>query len=107
MILGEIADIKRFSDPKKLAMYAGLCPGKYQTGNTERDVKTNAVNKWLKWIVTECSGRAATLKNTRFQYHHAKIKGRKNAKVARRSTARKMLTIVWHMLQKEEPYHAS
>ena len=105
MILEEIADIKRFKTPKELVMYAGLCPGIYQTGNTERDVKNNAVNNWLKWIVTECSGRASTMKNTKFMYHYAKIKQRKNAKVARRSTARKMLTIIWHMLQNEEPYY--
>jgi len=107
MILSEISDIKRFKTPKELVKYTGLCPGKYQTGKTERDVKCHAVNKWLKWIVTECSGRASTLKNTKFQYHFAKINKRKNSKVARRSTARKMLTIIWHMLQNEEPYHAS
>jgi len=107
MILSEIADIKRFKTPKEMVMYAGLCPGVYQTGNVERSVKNNAVNKWLKWIVTECSGRASTLSGTKFQYHCAKIKQRKNAKVARRSTARKMITIIWHMLKNEEPYHAS
>lgn len=107
MMLAEIADIKRFKIPKSLIMYAGLCPGKYQTAKTDRDVKNNAVNKWLKWIVTECSGRATTLTGTKFQYHFAKINKRKNWKVARRSTARKMLTIVWHMLQNEEPYRAS
>jgi transposase len=105
MILEEIADIKRFKTPKELVMYAGLCPGIYQTGNTERDIRNHAVNKWLKWIITECSGRAATMKNTKFMYHYTRIKQRKNAQIARRSTARKMLTIIWHMLQKEEPYH--
>jgi transposase len=104
MILEEIADIKRFKSPKELVMYAGLCPGIYQTGNTERDVKNNAVNKWLKWIIMECSGRASTMKNTKFMQHYAKINKRKNAKTARRSTARKMMTIIWHILNKEEPY---
>lgn len=107
MIIGEIADINRFKTAKELVMYAGLCPGIYQTGNTEVSVKNNAVNKWLKWIVTECSGRATTLPGNKFQYHFAKIKLKKNDKVARRSTARKMLTIVWHMLKNEQPFHAS
>lgn len=108
MILEEIADIKRFKTPKSLVMYAGLCPGIYQTGKTERDVKNKEVNNWLKWIIMECSGRASTMKNTKFMHHYAKIKQRKNAKVARRSTARKMITIIWHMLSNEEPYrHAA
>lgn len=107
MIISEIADINRFKTPKELVMYAGLCPGIYQTGNTEINVKNNAVNKWLKWILTECSGRASTLPENRFQLHYAQINLRKNAKVARRSTARKMLTIIWHMLKDEQPFHAS
>lgn len=107
MILSEIADIKRFKTPKQLVMYAGLCPGIYQTGNTKISVKNNAVNKWLKWILTECSGRASTLPDNKFQLHYAQIKLRKNAKVARRSTARMMLTIIWHMLNDEQPFHAS
>ena len=106
LILAEIADIKRFKTPKELVMYAGLCPGIFQTGNTERNVANQAVNKWLKWIVGECSGRAAIMQN-RFQEHYAKIKQRKGFKVARRSTARKMLTIIWHMLTNEQPFHAS
>lgn len=107
MILSEIADIKRFKTPKQLVMYAGLCPGTFQTGNMEITVTNNAVNKWLKWILTECSGRASILGGTKFQCHYAKIKKRKNSKVARRSTARKMLTIIWHMLNDEVPYQAS
>ena len=107
MILEEIADINRFPTAKHLVMYAGLCPGIYQTGKTERSVSNNAVNKHLKWIIIECSGRASIMKGTRFQEHFAKICKRKGAKVARRSTARKMLTIIWHMLKNEEPYHAS
>ena len=85
-------------------MYAGLCPGIYQTGNIEINVKNNAVNKNLKWIITECSGRATTLPSTKFQKMYAKMKQKKNAKVARRAVARHMLTVIWHMLQKEEPY---
>lgn len=107
LILEEIADIKRFKTPKELVAYAGLCPGVFQTGNIERNVPNQAVNKWLKWIMGECSGRAAIMQN-RFQLHYAKINQRKGFKVARRSTARKMLTIIWHMLHNEEPYrHAS
>ncbi len=107
LILGEIADIKRFKTPKELVMYAGLCPGIFQTGNTTRAVNNQAVNKWLKWIIGECSGRAAIMKN-RFQEHYSKIKQRRGINVARRSTARKMLTIIWYILHNEEPYrHAS
>lgn len=103
LILGEIGDIKRFKTGKELVSYAGLCPGIYQSGNTERTIRNQAVNKWLKWILYECSGRAIML-NPRFQSYFYKVQKRKGFKTARRAVARKMLTILWHMLTKEEPY---
>ena len=106
MILGEIADIKRFENPKSLISYAGLCPGIYQSGSSSHDVVNRACNKWLKWIITECSGRAVMLDN-RYMRHYYRVKQRKGFKTARRSVARKMLTDIWHMLTKEEPFMAS
>jgi len=106
LILAEIGDIKRFKTPKELVSYAGLCPGIYRSGDMERNVRNQAVNKWLKWIIYECSGRA-TMLDPRFQGYYYKIKQRKGFKTARRAVARKMLTIIWHILTKEEPYKAS
>lgn len=106
LILAEIADINRFKTPKELVSYAGLCPGIYQTGNTERNVKNNAVNKLLKWILYECSGRAIIL-DPRFQKYFYRIKKNKGYKTAKRAAARKMAVIIWHILTKEEPYNAS
>jgi transposase len=106
MILAEIGDIKRFPSPKELISYAGLCPGIYQTGSTERNVKNNAVNKWLKWIIYECSGRAIML-DPKFQQYFYKVQQRKGYQTGRRAAARKMITIIWHMLTNKEPYRAS
>lgn len=106
LILGEIGDIKRFKKPKSLVNYAGLCPGVYQSGNTTYDEINNANNKWLKWILTECSGRAALL-DRKYIKHYLRVKKRKGFKVARRSVARKMLTDIWHMLTKEESFRKS
>jgi transposase len=106
VILAEIGDIKRFSSPKALVSYSGLCPGIYQSGSTERCVRNNSVNKWLKWILYECSGRA-TMLDPKFQKCYFKVKQRKGFKTARRAAARKMITIIWYMLTNEEPYRAS
>ncbi len=103
MIVAEIADIKRFKNPKSLVSYAGLCPGVHQSASKSHPVPKKACNKWLKWIMTECSGRAATM-DCRYMRHFYRVKKRKGFKTARRSVARKMLTDVWHILAKEEPY---
>jgi transposase len=106
LIYGEIGDIRRFDNPKSLVNCAGLCPGVYQTGNTNYDVINKANNKWLKWILTECAGRAAMFDN-RYLKHFSKVNKRKGWKVARRSLGRKMLTDIWHILSKNEPYRYS
>jgi transposase len=106
LILGEIGDIKRFDNPKSLVNYSGLCPGVSQSGKKSRDTINNENNKWLKWIMTECGGRAAML-NKIYMKHYMKVKKRKGFKVARRSVARKMLTDIWHILTKEEPFNKS
>ncbi len=94
----------KLSNPKKTCYVRWILPGIYQTGSVERSVGNQAVNKWLKWIITGCSGRALLLQN-KFMYHYCKIKQKKGFKTDRKSTARKMLTVIWHMLHNEEPYH--
>ncbi len=106
MIIAEIGDIKRFTSPKTLVSYAGLCPGIYQSGDTKKTVRNNMVNKWLKWIIYECSGRASML-TPKFQNYYYKLKEKKSFKTARRATARKMLTIIWYMLTRNETYQVS
>jgi transposase len=103
MILGEIGDINRFSHPKKLVSYAGLCPGIYQSGTRKHTVKNPACNKWLKWIMYVSSGRAAQM-DTRYKKHYWRICKRRDKSVAKRSTARRMLTDIWHMLTNEEVF---
>lgn len=106
MMVEEIADIKRFEGFKQLIGYAGLCPGIYQSADKSHSVQNHAVNKWLKWIVTECAGRA-TMLDKNYMKLYAKVKQRKGFKVARREVARKMLRTVYYMLKNEEPYHTS
>jgi transposase len=106
LIFEEIGDVKRFDNPKSLVSYAGLCPGVYQSGDTSYDVINYANNKYLKWILMECAGRAATL-DSRYMTHFTKVNSRKGWKIARRSLARKMMTDVWHIMSDEEPYRKS
>ena len=106
LIVGEIGDIKRFDNPKSLVRYAGLCPGIYQSGNKTYDTIETANNQWLKWIITECSGRA-TLLNKRYMKYFLRVRKRKGFRVARRALARKMIIDIWHMLSKEESFNKS
>jgi transposase len=104
MILGEIGDIRRFSHPKNLVSYAGLCPGIYQSGKRRYSVRDPACDKWLKWIMYVCSGKASQM-DTRYRKHYRRVLKRKDNQTAKRSTARRMLTDVWYILTNEESFH--
>lgn len=106
LMAAEIGDVKRFSNPKSLVSYAGLCPGVYQSGDTVRTQRNAFYNHWLKFAVYESSGRAVML-GSKYARHYARVKRRRNWKIARRSTARRMLIDVYWMLWNEEPYRAS
>ena len=106
MIYAEIGSIERFPNIKHLHAYAGVAPGILQSGSKTRLPSRKQVNYWLKYIVVECAGRT-TITKSRLQKYYFKVKKRKGWKVARKSTARKMLTIVWHVLKEKVPYHES
>lgn len=106
MILAETADIMRFPSPNQLASYAGLVPSTYQSSTTQYSGRiTKQGNKWLRWILVQCvhasikSRRSHKLK--RFYLRIERKKGKQKAVVA---TARKMLTLIWHLLNKNEFY---
>lgn len=106
LMAAEIGDIKRFGNPKSMVSYAGLCPGIYQSGEKSHTVQSQIYNHWLKFAVYESSGRAI-LMQTRYARHYYRVKRRRNWKIARRSTARRMLIDVYWMLWNEEPYRDS
>jgi len=43
----------------------------------------------------------------KFQEYFCRVQQRKGYQTGRRAAARKMITIIWHMLTNEEPYRAS
>lgn len=109
LIYAEIGDIKRFPTVKHLHAYAGVVPGIYQSGKKTRMPSRKSVNYWLKWIVMQCAGRL-TLKNTKaskLRNYYFKVKNKKGWKTARKATARKLLTLIWYILNEKKPYHES
>jgi len=77
--------------------------GIYQSASKSRQARRREVNKWLKWIIMECASRVVLMQNG-FQSYYFKLRKRKGWKTARKATARKMLTVVWHVLKEKVPY---
>lgn len=106
MILAEIADIARFPSPNKLASYSGLVPSTYQSSQTQYSGRiTKRGNAYLRWILTQCAHASIKSRKSHklktFYLRIARKKGKQKAIVA---TARKMLTTIWHLLNKNEFY---
>lgn len=106
LILAEIGDIMRFDHPDKLVSYAGLAPSTYQSSNTCYNGRiTKQGSKWLRWILTQCTHAGLkTKKSHRLKRFYARLSKKKGKQKAIVATARKMLTTLWHLLNKNEYY---
>jgi transposase len=99
-----LADIERFPSPDKAASYLGLVPsvkqsaGKCYVGSITKAGSTQA--RWLLVQAAQSVGRHPGPLGAFFR----KLARRKNRNVAVVATARKMVTIAWHMLKNKEPY---
>lgn len=98
-ILGEIGEIKRFSNARKLTSFAGLNPSVYQSAdrcNTGHISKQG--NKHLRWMLGQCANIAIMHDSTLAKIYH-RIKKRRGHNVAITAVARKMLTYIYQMLE--------
>jgi len=104
LILAEIGDISRFPTPQKLAAYSGLISSTYQSGeNCYQGRITKQGSRWLRWILVECA-HTSVKKKHRLQRFYLRIKHKRGTQKAMVATARKMLTIIWHLLNKNQYY---
>jgi transposase len=104
LVAKEIDDIGRFRDGKRLCAYAGLVPSTYASGGKVfhgRITKTG--NKWLRWAFIEAVQPAISCDADLFAYYQ-RLKTRKDANAAKAATARRLLTIVYHVLRQERLY---
>lgn len=107
LILTEVGDIHRFPDPKHLCSYAGLVPSTYQSDEVIRHGKiTKEGSPWLRWIAVEAAISAHRHSPGLARYYQ-RIQQRHGKKAARVALARKLLTIIYYMLTRGEPYRES
>jgi transposase len=103
-IVAEIGDIGRFHSPKALCNWAGLTPRVRKSGNITRHGRiSKAGSSFLRGAMTRAATVASRSSKRWYLVHEnlAKRCGRKGAKVA---VARRLLTVVYHMLTRNEPY---
>lgn len=106
-IASEIGDISRFSSPKKLAGYTGLCPFVRQSGGRDdRGPLAKNGPKYLRWALIEAATNASRhpAYKERYERNKRRLGKQRGSKVARVDIARELSTAIWHMLTKREPF---
>lgn len=103
-ILAEIGDIERFDSAKKLCSYAGLVPI-LEESNKKRKQKgiTKAGRQKLRYFVTFAVLNAVKSSKTLKEFYQ-RISKKGNKLRAIVATGRKLLTIIYHVLTKNEPF---
>lgn len=103
-ILAEIGDAKRFDNSKQIASWSGLVPSLHQSaGVTILGSITKQGSRWLRWNMVEVA-HCAVRTGGRFKRMFLRIASKKGKKTAYVAVARKMLTVVWHLLVNDELY---
>jgi transposase len=106
LVLAEIGDVNRFAHRDDIGAYAGLTPGKHQSGDTDMDLEiTKRGNHILRWIAIEaarnhvrnCPESELTQRYRRL----TKTRGERKAIVA---TARNLLAIIHVMLTRNQEF---
>jgi len=106
VVISEIGDPKRFKNDKQISSWSGLAPSTYQSAGKKARYGhiTKRGNKWIRRILVQCAMVAIKARNSQIRLFYLRIKGRRGHKIAIVATARKLLTIIWHLLLTGEEY---
>lgn len=104
-VIAAIGDISRFPSPDRLASYFGLTPRVRQSGD-HRAIHgriSKQGNTIARTMLIEAAWSAASVPGP-LRAFFLRIKDRKGVNVAAVATARKIASLIWHLLTKEATY---
>lgn len=104
--IAEIGDFSLFKTPEKLCAFAGLVPTERSSGGVQRlGHITKAGSTHLRYMTVEAAMHIRNEPKTERLYaFYEKIKLKKGAMCGRVALGRKILSIAWYMVKKNQPY---
>ena len=106
-ILAEIGtDMSVFETAKQLCSWAGLTPQNNESANKKKTTRIARAGAFLKPLLVQCVNGA--LRSNKYPWIKDKfiaLRKRRGYKKAVIAIARKLLTAIWNMLAKNEPYN--
>ena len=107
IILGEIGDIHRFSEPKKLLAFAGLDPSVHQSGNfqAQRTRMSKRGSRVLRYALINAAHNVVKNNATFKAYYDAKRAEGRTHYNALGHCAGKLVRVIWKMLTDEVEFN--
>ncbi len=106
-ILAEIGDYHDFQTPEQIAKWCGLVPGLHESAGKKKQCGiTKQGSKSLRTMLVEIAQVIAKMRNNKnklSRYFH-RLSARKSYNVAITALARKLITIIYHLLINQELY---
>jgi transposase len=103
--LAYVGDVRRFPDARRLVGYLGLDPRVHQSG--EAGARGGHISKQgaaaVRQVLGQAAWRAARLPGP-LRAFHERIRARRGPQIAATALARKLATLFWHLLTREEDY---
>ena len=107
-IIGEIgADMSVFETSRHLCSWAGLTPQNDQSAGKKKTTRISRAGQYIKPLLVQCALAAVkSKKNPEISNRYNAIKKRRGHKKAIIAIARMLLTAIYNILKKNEPYNA-
>jgi transposase len=107
-IISEIgADMSVFPTAKHLCSWAGLTPQNNESAGKKKSVRISRAGVYIKPLLVQCANAVVTSeKHPEIRNRYLSIKRRRGHKRAIIAITRMMLTAIYQILKKSEPYNA-
>ncbi|MGI8609094.1 MAG: IS110 family transposase [Candidatus Dormibacteria bacterium] len=105
-LIAEIGvDMSRFGTAGRLASWAGMCPGQYESAGKSRRGTTRKGSRWLRTHLIEAAKAASHAKGTYLGAQYARLKGRIGSSRATVAVAHSILVAAFYILERDQPYN--
>lgn len=107
-IISEIGvDMSVFPTAKHLCSWAGVTPQNNESAGKKHSVRISRAGVYIKPLLVQCANAVVKSdKHPEIKGRYLSIKKRRGHKRAIIAIARMLLTAIYHILKKEEPYNA-